>query len=131
LWQAFSSPYGNTTLWAVGLLVAGMTAFYMFRQVFMVFFGEFRGGHEAEHHLHESPSSMTTPLWMLMVGSVLAGFLWIPHVWLPFETWLEPVMVHPVAAEATGAGVGMELLLMLVSVVVALSGIGFAYQMYY
>src|SRR5690242_13796114 len=130
LWQAFSSPYGSTALWGVGLTVAGLTAFYMFRQVFMVFFGECRADHETQHHLHESPSVMTLPLWILMVGSVFAGFLWIPHVALPFERWLDPVMAHAEHAEAA-YGAGTEMGLMLLSVVVALSGIGLAYLMYY
>jgi NADH-quinone oxidoreductase subunit L len=131
LWQAFSSPYGSTTLWAVGLTVAGLTAFYMFRQVFMVFFGECRADHETQHHLHESPTVMTLPLWILMGGSVVAGLLWIPHLFVPFEHWLEPVMAHSTEAHGEAAGVGAELGLMLLSVVVALSGIGVAWLMYY
>ncbi|HJQ84878.1 MAG TPA: NADH-quinone oxidoreductase subunit L [Candidatus Binatia bacterium] len=132
LWQSLSSPYGSWCLWLTGLVVAGMTAFYMFRQVFMVFFGECRADHETQHHLHESPSVMTIPLWILMVGAVCAGWLWIPHVFLPFEHWLEPVMHHEAAVHAeAGYGTGMELGLMLLSVVVALSGIGVAWLMYY
>src|SRR5262249_37000708 len=65
LWQAFSSPHGHIGLWLVATTVAGLTAFYMFRQVFMVFFGECRADHETQHHLHESPAVMTTPLWIL------------------------------------------------------------------
>jgi NADH-quinone oxidoreductase subunit L len=132
LWQAFSSPLGSRMLWATGLLVAGLTALYMFRQVFMVFFGECRADHETQHHLHESPRVMTLPLQVLMVGSVVAGLLWIPHVFLPFEHWLEPVMGHHAAAatEHATAGTGTELGLMLLSVVVALSGIGLASLMY-
>jgi NADH-quinone oxidoreductase subunit L len=78
LWQAFSSEHGSWCLWLVGLVVAGLTAFYMFRQVFMVFFGECRADHETQHHLHESPAAMTLPLWLLMIGSIVAGFLWTP-----------------------------------------------------
>jgi len=131
LWQAFATDH--KALWAVGLLVAGLTAFYMFRQVFMVFFGECRADHETQHHLHESPAVMTLPLWILMGGSIVAGLLWIPHIFLPFEHWLEPVMAHQGAAhaEAATAGVGAELGLMLLSVAVAVSGIGLAYLMYY
>jgi NADH-quinone oxidoreductase subunit L len=51
------SRRATKALWAIGLLVAGLTAFYMFRQVFMVFFGECRADHETQHHLHESPPS--------------------------------------------------------------------------
>jgi NADH-quinone oxidoreductase subunit L len=134
LWQAYSSPFGSRALWGVGLLVAGLTAFYMFRQVFMVFFGECRADHETQHHLHESPSVMTAPLWILMIGSVLAGLLWVPHVFLPFEHWLEPVMAGHTAGVAAhhgeAAGVSTELTLMLVSVLVAGSGIGLAWLMY-
>jgi NADH-quinone oxidoreductase subunit L len=131
LWQAFSSPYGSKGLWAVGLVVAGLTAFYMFRQVFMVFFGECRADHETQHHLHESPTVMTLPLWILMAGSVVAGLLWVPHLFLPFEHWLEPVMVHHAAAHAESASVGTEMGLMALSVAVALGGIGLAWLMYY
>ena len=134
LWQAFSSPYGSTVLWGVGLVVAGLTAFYMFRQVFMVFFGECRADHETQHHLHESPTSMTGPLWVLMGGSVLAGLLWVPHL-AHFEHWLEPLMGHHAAAgaveHAAGPGAGVEVGLMALSVLVALSGIGLAYLMYH
>ena len=74
---------------------------------------------------------MTTPLWILMVGSIFAGFLWIPHVFLPFEHWLEPVMVHHAAvAEAHEGGVGLEIGLMALSVLVASMGIGLAWLMY-
>jgi NADH-quinone oxidoreductase subunit L len=126
LWQAFSSPLGSRALWAVGLLVAGLTAFYMFRQVFLVFFGECRAHHEVQHHLHESPASMTWPLRILAVGSVGAGFLWIPHVFTPFEHWLEPVVGHP----AGHGDVATELSLMALSVLVALTGMGVAWVVY-
>src|SRR5215469_15264834 len=52
LWQAFSSPHGHVVLWAVGTLVAGITAFYMFRLLFMTFFGEYRGGQTHHHDAH-------------------------------------------------------------------------------
>jgi len=126
LWQAYSSPLGSKALWAIGLVVAFLTAFYMFRQVFMVFFGECRAHHEVQHHLHESPPAMTWPLRILAVGSVGAGLLWIPHVYTPFEHWLEPVMGHP----AGHGEVATELSLMVLSVAVAVSGIGLAWMMY-
>ncbi len=133
LWQAYSSSFGSPALWVVGVCVAGLTAFYMFRQVFLVFFGECRADHETQHHIHESPGSMTMPLWILAVGSIVVGFLGFPHHSI-FEAWLEPVMGAHAAATASHAetgGLGLELTLMLVSTVVALSGIGFAYLMYY
>jgi len=131
LWQAFRSPYGSVMLWAVGVAVAGLTAFYMFRQVFMVFFGPCHADHETAHHLHESPPVMTVPLWILMGGSVLAGLLGIPHLFLPFEEWLEPVMRAHAAAILPEPSVGVELTLMLGSVLVAATGIGLAYVIYY
>jgi NADH-quinone oxidoreductase subunit L len=132
LWQTFSSPNGSHGLWAIGLAVAGLTACYMFRQVFLVFYGECRADHETQHHLHESPPVMTVPLQILAVGAAVAGLLWIPHVFLPFEHWLEPVMAHhgAVEAHAGAASVGTELGLMLVSVVVALLGISVAWLIY-
>jgi NADH-quinone oxidoreductase subunit L len=138
LWQAFSSPHGSPFLHMGGLVAAGFTAFYMFRQVFMVFFGEFRGDEHTKHHLHESPPSMTIPLWILMGGAVFAGLLWIPNVFTPFEHWLEPVMaMHPdVAPQLAAAHEGhqdfmLELGLMALSVGIAGVGITVAYLMYY
>ena len=55
---------------AIGLFTALLTAFYMSRLLFLTFFGEFRGGHEAEHHVHESPWTMLVPLVLLAVGSL-------------------------------------------------------------
>src|SRR6184192_1376897 len=62
LWRAFSSRQGHILLWLLGALVAGMTAFYMFRLLFMTFFGDSRVDHHTAQHIHESPSSMTVPL---------------------------------------------------------------------
>src|SRR5262249_58635340 len=96
--QAFSSRHGHVLLWLVATLVAGLTAFYMFRQVFVVFFGECRADEKTQHHLHESPPVMTLPLWILAIGSIAVGYLGIPHVLsgpahIPhfFNDWLAPV----------------------------------------
>ncbi|MFN8545112.1 MAG: NADH-quinone oxidoreductase subunit L [Candidatus Binatia bacterium] len=135
LWQAFSSPHGSKALWGTGLLVAGLTAFYMFRQVFMTFYGECRADHATQHHLHESPGAMVWPLRILATGAILAGLLWVPHLNLPFEHWLEPVMGGHHAAAAAGehgggASESMEFILMGVSVAVAACGILVAYLFY-
>jgi NADH-quinone oxidoreductase subunit L len=133
--------HGPLALWAVGILVAGLTAFYMSRQVFMVFFGECRADEHTKAHLHESPAAMTLPLWILMAGASVVGFLWIPPAffggWLPFEHWLEPVMAGPGGGhDAHGGGhaahlpAATEFALMGLSVAVALSGIGLGYLMY-
>src|SRR5439155_2440120 len=71
---------GHKVLFAVGLLTAALTAFYMARLLFLTFFGPFRGGHEAEHHPHESPWVMLAPLVILAIGSVGAGFVPLPEM---------------------------------------------------
>jgi NADH-quinone oxidoreductase subunit L len=135
LWKTFSS--GHTGLWLLGFAGAGMTAFYMFRQVFMTFFGESRADHHTQHHLHESPPVMTYPLIILATGAVLVGFLGVPAALggsNRFEQWLEPVLAggHGHAAHAAEHAVeASEYLLMAASVGIAALGIALAYQMYY
>jgi NADH-quinone oxidoreductase subunit L len=85
-----------------------MTAFYMFRLVYLTFFGESRMSQEAEHHVHESPKSMTVPLIVLAICSVFAGYLGVPHALggsNRFEKYLEPVF-HPAGHELVVAGEG-------------------------
>ena len=87
-------------LWFMLWIAAGLTVFYMFRQVYMTFFGEFRGTHEQEHHLHESPPSMAYVLVVLGALSVFGGLPKIPEfiaTFKPFETFLDPVF----SSEAT------------------------------
>jgi NADH-quinone oxidoreductase subunit L len=76
------AKYNNVyyILYAVGLLTAGLTAFYMFRLLFITFFGSFRGTEEQRHHVHESPAAMTVPLVILAVLSVIGGFINIPEL---------------------------------------------------
>ncbi len=71
---------GRFLVWGLGLAAAVMTAFYMFRLIFLTFFGEERLSEESRHHLHESPSVMTTPLFVLAFFSVFAGYLGLPAV---------------------------------------------------
>jgi NADH-quinone oxidoreductase subunit L len=68
----------HEVLFAIALFTAFLTAAYMARLVFLTFFGRFRGSHEAEHHVHESPWSMLGPLVLLAVGSMVAGYAWFP-----------------------------------------------------
>ena len=63
----------------IGLFTALLTAFYMSRLLFMTFFGKFRGDHEAEHHVHESPWSMLVPLMILALGCFVVGLIHIPE----------------------------------------------------
>jgi len=83
---------GRPVLFGLALFTALLTAFYMWRLLFMTFFGRFRGSHEAEHHLHESPWSMLLPLVLLAVGSATVGFVKVPHL-------IEAVFRLPVEAE--------------------------------
>ncbi|UKJ07710.1 NADH-quinone oxidoreductase subunit L [Solitalea lacus] len=70
----------SPTIWAIGVGGALLTAFYMFRMFFLTFNGKFRGTEEQHHHLHESPASMTIPLIVLAVLSVIGGFVGVPEV---------------------------------------------------
>jgi NADH-quinone oxidoreductase subunit L len=85
-------------LWAIGLVTALLTAFYMSRQVFMVFFGEYRGAEHAEHaehdEPHESPGLMTAPLVVLAVAAAVAEVINLPFTpeLMYLEHWLEPVV---------------------------------------
>jgi NADH-quinone oxidoreductase subunit L len=128
----------NKALWVLGLLGSFMTSFYMFRLLFLTFFGEFRGTHEQAHHLHESPVSMTLPLIILAVFSALGGFLGVPealggtHYLAEFMSPLYELsrQVNPEAFLPTGLSHGEEYMLMGVSVAVALVAAGVAYVMY-
>ncbi|HWB87061.1 MAG TPA: NADH-quinone oxidoreductase subunit L [Bryobacteraceae bacterium] len=138
LWQAYSSPQGSSALWFVGLATAGLTAFYMWRLMNMTFYGESRVDPQVEAHIHESPASMTVPLSLLALGSVLAGWLGTPKLWRlgesfsSFERWLEPAFATA-AAEASQQGAhdaSVQWILMGISVAVAIIGISLAYYFY-
>jgi len=151
LWQAFSSSHGHFLLWLVAAIAAGMTAFYMFRALFMTFFGQSRVDEHVAHHLHESPKIMTVPLMVLAALSIIGGYVGIPHVLggaNHIHEFLAPVLgggAEPAKAhagisilsqawasggEGGGHSAALELLMMVVSVVIALIGIGIAYLFY-
>jgi NADH-quinone oxidoreductase subunit L len=139
LWQAYNSPLGSKALYTVGLTTAAMTAFYMWRLMNLTFYGKSRVKPEVAAHIHESPASMTVPLTLLAIGSVLAGWLGTPKMWnLPeffrgFETWLAPVFATP-AMETAGdikQETPMELILMLTSIGIAVAGIALARYLYH
>ncbi len=136
LWQSFSSPHGSFVLWFVGTLVAGLTAFYMFRQVFMVFYGDCRADHHTREHLHESPPVMTWPLIILAGLALVAGVVGVPAALgggNRFETFLEPVLAAHAVAGAHEAHWpwALEIGLMLVSIAAAAMGVGVAYLVYH
>jgi NADH-quinone oxidoreductase subunit L len=134
LWQAWKfSPY----LWAIGFVTALMTAFYMFRLIYLTFWSPSRvTSHEVEHHIHESPKSMTVPLVILAFFSITAGYLGVSasmggsnH----FEKFLEPVFANHVEAAEAPAEEGphsTEYLLMGLSVAAAFAGLFLARRAY-
>ena len=141
LWGAFSS--GNKIVWAFLALSAGLTAFYMFRLTFLVFYGNYRGDPHTFTEAHESPKSMTFPLVILALLSVIGGWIGIPavigdavlgHDINVFHHWLAPVVagghesVSP--AHEASAGAGLEVALMLFALIVAGAGILIAWLMY-
>jgi NADH-quinone oxidoreductase subunit L len=129
LTQAFAQ--GQYFIWALGIMGAVMTAFYMFRLIFLTFHGEERIEPQAKEHLHESPPVMTVPLVLLAFFSVVAGYVGLPVVLGEkanlFSRFLEPV-IHP--GHEGHLAMSTEWLLILISVVVALSGIYIAYIFY-
>jgi NADH-quinone oxidoreductase subunit L len=132
LFHAFSSPHGHLLLWLMGLSGAVLTAFYMFRLLFLTFFGECRADPHTVGHVHESPPMMTIPLLVLAVLSVIGGTVGLPEGWLwgdRFGEFLAPVLAHAPAAEHAESG-ALELVLMAASVIAALGGIATAYVFY-
>lgn len=88
-------------LWGLTLFSAALTAIYMFRLLFLTFFGEFRGTEEQKHHLHESPAVMTLPLIILAILSVVGGFINLPHFighghFQKLAQWLKPIYVYDI-----------------------------------
>jgi NADH-quinone oxidoreductase subunit L len=128
------SPYGGVyvLLFFVALFTAGLTAFYAFRAYFLAFHGETRVPPEAGHHAHESPPVMTVPLIILAVGAIGLGILLGPTGW--FEGFLEAHWMEQsfprAVAEESHAPAWLTGLMMAVSSVVALGGIGLAWWMY-
>lgn len=84
----------NKFFWLVGVIGSLLTAFYMFRLFYLTFFGKFRGTEKQQHHLHESPRSMTVPLMVLAGLSIVGGLIGIPEVFGGthfLKEFLEPV----------------------------------------
>ena len=133
LLSAFNNPNGGPILYALGLLTALLTSFYMFRLVYLTFFGEQR--YDEHHvHVHESPNSMLIPLVVLAVLSVVGGWFAAPEFLGKtdyFAKFLEPVFAAPGASE-TVAEVAQSTVLKFafVAVVVALIGWFAAYFLY-
>ncbi|MEO8276935.1 MAG: NADH-quinone oxidoreductase subunit L [Thermoanaerobaculia bacterium] len=124
----------SPVLWLVGLVTAGLTACYMMRLLCLTFLGKFRGTHEQEHHLHESPAVMVVPLVILAGGAIFAGYAGkIPFThfdWL--GEFLAPVIVTIPGHELRAAEheLGLEALLVAASVAAALAGLLVAWRLW-
>jgi NADH-quinone oxidoreductase subunit L len=148
LWETWSREGGAyRILWGVGYVTALMTSFYMFRLMYLTFHGRARMSHEVEHHIHESPKSMTLPLVVLAICAIGAGWLGWPHSLGGsdhFTKFLEPVFAGEAQTlnEAGRAGqfaagkkeeehnTGTEWLLMGLSLAAAFAGWGIAWRAY-
>ncbi len=118
-------------LWVVGVGGAVMTAFYMFRLYAMTFQGSFRGTHEQEHHLHESPKAITFPLIILAILAIVGGWVGIPQIFMQgghrLEIFLEPIFAQSNAITVKHeVGHKKEIILMAISVFLAVLSISFA-----
>jgi len=118
----------NPVLYGIALFTALLTAFYMFRLLFITFTGKFRGTHEQEHHLHESPAAMTIPLIILAVLSIIGGFVGIPEVFMhggdKLGDFLSPVIAthapeHPVSHSTEYMLMGLSTGLVLIMILFA------------
>ncbi len=141
LWNAFAASFGAygavfagvaKLLWGVGAIAAGFTAFYMWRLVFLTFFsGELRARPEVAAHVHESSWTMTLPLVLLAVLSLLGGALGWPHLLGGADrlsAWLMPVVgPAPVSGEGHAA---MEWLSMSTATLLGVAGFALAFILY-
>ena len=110
----------SSVIWGLTLFSAALTGIYMFRLLFLTFFGNFRGTEEQKHHLHESPISMTLPLVVLAVLSVVGGFINLPHFighgeYQNLAHWLEPLYVY--GAKHAEVPFNIEMILLAVTLV--------------
>jgi NADH-quinone oxidoreductase subunit L len=134
--EILAAAYAHSPLfWGLGLLGAMFTTFYMFRLVFLTFFGTFRGSEEQAHHLHESPLAMTIPLMLLAVLSTFGGFLGLPEVlagggshWL--NGFFSKIIIPYGAHHAAHLDHATEWVLMAASVAVAVFMIIIAWVVY-
>lgn len=120
----------NKALWIVGSIASIMTAFYMFRLMYLTFFRDFRGTEEQKHHLHESPSLITLPLIILAGLATVGGLINLPkpigNGWL--NHFLEPILLSKHKEENIFEGNAM--MLMAIALTGAIIGIAWAYSKY-
>jgi NADH-quinone oxidoreductase subunit L len=136
LYNAFEA--GAFVPWLLGVITAGLTAFYMFRLMFVAFYGQSRIDKKVERHVHESPAVMVVPLVILAVLAVAGGYLGLPKALGAgnlIDEFLHPVfadsaVVTGVVTGATAGSASMEWVLMGISVLAAAAGILLAYWIY-
>jgi NADH-quinone oxidoreductase subunit L len=134
LLSAYQNDNGGKILYGVGLFTALLTSFYMFRLIFLTFYGKQR--YDEHHvHVHESPNTMLVPLMILAVLSIIGGWLAAPAFWGGtdyFTKFLEPVFAGGAteAATAEAAAHAWEVPLAIVAVITALIGLGVAWWLY-
>jgi NADH-quinone oxidoreductase subunit L len=136
LWSAWSAAGGSPALWLVGSVTSCMTAFYMFRAIFLTFFGPCHVPEKAREGIHEPPPSMSIVLALLAFGSLAAGLIGLPGFWreilgvsAPFYDFLAPL--PGLSGEGAVADHHAELVLMGVSVLAALLGISLAWLFFH
>jgi NADH-quinone oxidoreductase subunit L len=136
-------------LWLIGVIAAAMTAFYMFRLIFMTFFNECRASEEVRKHIHEAPKSMTIPLIILAFLSVVGGYIGIPaalggsniveHFLAPviglgdgklFHDATGMALIHGTEAAGHHFSHMTEYILMAITIIIVFAGILTAYMMY-
>ena len=120
----------SKVLWAIGLFTAFLTAFYMFRMMYLTFFGKYRGTHHAEEHIHESPKTMTFPLIVLAILAAIGGVINIPTIfggneWLAHWLAGAGIAQHELSLDHT-----TEFALMGISVLAAVIATVYAYGKY-
>ena len=117
--------HGNIPLWIIGSIASIMTAFYMFRLMYLTFFNDFRGTEEQKHHLHESPALITIPLVILATLAAIGG-----AISLPGNSWLNHYLAPLFKKHEAHHLDGQAYMLMAIATVGALVGIGIAYSKY-
>jgi NADH-quinone oxidoreductase subunit L len=132
-----SFKLGFTWVWAIGFIVAGLTAFYMFRLMGMTFWGSFRGPREIWDKIHESPPVMTIPLILLAIPSVFLGlFLGLPLGASRITEWLAPIfeegerILHGEETQNAYQLFGIDGVLIIASVTIATIGMVLAWRLF-
>ena len=117
-------------LWLIATITATLTAFYMFRLLFLTFFGELRADHDVAHHVHESPAVMTIPLVILAVLSIVGGWVGLPEHWLWGNRSASSWRRSPATRTSSTAAMLGEGALMLIATALAVAGATLAYVFY-